>query len=443
MPSIFNRNIYRGFYLATIFVICIGGLVIYFTDHNIAKLQEKIEDLQDTNIRFSRLATLINQVTQDINLYEELNKSNPDHLSKNDIESIDFLNDRILSDLERIGRITNNPEPIANLVTYFSNTKKGEVKTDINHELMHMHFQSLLIDDSAEDYASLTEQTVYGRAYNFLILVPIILFVSIVFETKRREQHFKDQRRKAEEENEAKTQFLSMVTHELKTPMTTILAISNILKRSGLENTQLTDVDYIEKASKKQLEMIDKILKYSKLISGRSELDWVPMDLQEEMSNIQRSFQSTINQKQLKFSVNFDQNLNKKVIGDSVYFESLLTNIIGNALKFTESGGVFVDFFKGSQSTFERQELVIKVKDTGIGIAREKVKKLFEPFSQADASITRIYGGTGLGLSIAKKITQMLGGDIRVESKEGQGTCFTLNFFFGVQSTLTKIKEEA
>lgn len=446
MLKFLKTNIYQGFYLATLFVICIGALAVYLTDHNIVQLQSLIEELQTKQNRSSRLASLTNQISQVLIRFDNVSRIDPAKRSSDEQKLLSQLSENIFNKLDSIEAIIGESESVKLMRQYiYDKVKKIKPQNAEEQvaELMELNveLQKLQFKHSKGDFTDLTDWTVSGRAINFLILVPVLLFVSIILESKRRDQYFQTQRRKAEEENEAKTQFLSFITHELKTPMTTIMALSKLLKRSELEDKQLKDVEFIEDASRKQLTMINEILQYSKLLSTHQEIERHPFKLRDSFDDVIELFNPIVERKKLELKIDLAPEIDIRVVGDPTRFLSLTSNIVGNACKFTEKGGVYVKVNAGVMREDGQQEVLIEVKDTGIGIPEEKIADLFEPFSQVDVSTTRLYGGTGLGLTIAKKIVEMLGGSIEVESEDGMGTVFKFNVFFELPEQKSRLLE--
>ena len=435
MFKLLRKNIYHGFYLATIVVIVIGTMAVYLTDYNIVQLQKSIEELQYKHRESSNMASLINQVSQELIRYNDVIRIPLKNRSVQERKALEMLTESILSKIDSIETISGGNEKMTQMKEYFKlklNSSSPYASQTHDNQMMEFfrEMQKLQLKHSSEDYSHLTDWTVSGRAINFLILLPVLLFICIVLESKRRDVYFQSQRRKAEQENEAKTQFLSFITHELKTPMTTIMALSKLLKRSTLEARQLKDVEYIEDASRKQLTMIDEILQYSKLLSDQQEIEVIPFRLKEVFDEIIELFTPIVKRKALELQVELAPEIDIKVLGDPTRFKSLASNIIGNACKFTEKGGVYIRVNAGGINEKGMQEVIVEVKDTGIGIPETKIPTLFDPFSQVDVSTTRLYGGTGLGLTIAKKIVKMLEGDIRVKSQDGKGAIFIFNVYF-------------
>lgn len=220
--------------------------------------------------------------------------------------------------------------------------------------------------------------------------------------------------------NKAKTEFLANMSHELRTPLNGIIGMMDILKTSQLDDTQKEQVAIVCQSGEFLLELISDILDFSKIESGRFELQKEPFDLRKCLENISETMAISIYKKNLDFNVIISENLNDSYIGDETRFKQVIVNLIGNAIKFTPTGSITL---KAEQ---KEKELVVSVSDTGIGIPKNKITKIFESFNQADLSDTKRYGGTGLGLTISRNIVEKMGGQIIVESKEALGTTFKI-----------------
>ena len=221
----------------------------------------------------------------------------------------------------------------------------------------------------------------------------------------------------------AKSEFLATMSHEIRTPLNGILPLLDIVLGMPLQPTQRDYLATAHKSAQELLRIVDDILDYSKVEAGKLDLEKVGFNLRELMSNVQRLLDRPAEAKGLALRMVVDEDVRASVRGDQVRLRQILTNLVGNAIKFTEKGGVSVRVSRRAD-TATHHELLFAVRDTGIGLAPEAAARLFHPFTQADASVTRRYGGTGLGLTICKKLVELMNGKIGVRSEPGRGSVF-------------------
>jgi len=233
----------------------------------------------------------------------------------------------------------------------------------------------------------------------------------------------------AEQATNSKAEFLSMMTHELRTPLNAVVGIANVLEEKNRNEEDDQALQTLKFASHNLLALINDILDFNKLESGNVNLEEVNFDLTKLLQNIRMSFQMEASKKNLHFSVHRSQNVPQIVCGDPTRLTQIITNLVSNALKFTHQGFVrlYVELVY-SKSGEHRIRFVVK--DTGIGIPKEKQATIFNSFQQAESSTTRKFGGSGLGLSICKRIIEISGGSLNVESEPGLGSTFLFELPF-------------
>ena len=231
------------------------------------------------------------------------------------------------------------------------------------------------------------------------------------------------QKKRAEAANMAKDEFLATMSHEIRTPLNGILPILDLLSSTDLTPEQR---DYLETAidsSRHLLRIIDDILDYSKIQAGKLELEIVGLNIREVIHSVVELMQPNASAKGLELRYEIDPNVRMNMRGDPIRLRQILSNLVSNAIKFTERG--YVQIRVGVQRDLpNQQELLFQVKDTGVGIQPEVQGKLFRPFTQADASTSRLHGGTGLGLVICKRLVELMEGKIGVKSVPGKGSIF-------------------
>ena len=245
---------------------------------------------------------------------------------------------------------------------------------------------------------------------------------SDITELKRREEELRIAQEKAVAADRAKSEFLANMSHEIRTPMNGVLGMAELLAKTELTEKQRTFIDIIVKSGNALLTIINDILDFSKIDAGRLVLDPQPFKLAEAVEDVATLVSPRAREKDLEMIVRIDPSLPETFIGDAGRIRQIVTNLLGNAVKFTDHGYVMVDVT--GETAEGRTRLKVEVSDSGIGIPQDKLELIFDKFSQADTSSTRRHEGTGLGLAITSRLVAMMGGEIGVESTEGEGSTF-------------------
>nr|WP_281377997.1 hybrid sensor histidine kinase/response regulator [Chiayiivirga flava] len=221
----------------------------------------------------------------------------------------------------------------------------------------------------------------------------------------------------------AKGEFLATMSHEIRTPLNGIIPLLDLLLGTDLGVDQRDYLQTAHGSARQLLRIVDDILDYSKLEANKLELETVGINLKDMAEGVLRLMDKSADARNLKLALVIDPSVRLAVRGDPVRLRQILTNLVSNAIKFTDRGGVTVQLTRRGESRTQ-YDIRFEVRDTGVGVAPDQAAKLFQPFSQADASTTRTFGGTGLGLAICKRIVDLMGGQIGVESELGRGSTF-------------------
>jgi PAS domain S-box-containing protein len=236
---------------------------------------------------------------------------------------------------------------------------------------------------------------------------------------------------KAEEAAKSKQQFMSTMSHEIRTPLNEVIGISNLLLQGNPREDQMDYIKTLRFSGNHLLTLVNDVLDFNKMESGKIVFEQIQFNLGDFLKDIMRTYSFRSKSKNLEFGIVTEDNLPTEVIGDSIRLNQILSNLLSNALKFTQKGSIYVGIKEIERSNSEIK-IEFQVRDTGLGIPKEKQTIIFESFTQASADTTRHYGGTGLGLAICKKLVDLQGGNIEVESEPGVGSTFKFALKFGI-----------
>ncbi|MBF0432926.1 MAG: response regulator [Fibrobacteria bacterium] len=269
-------------------------------------------------------------------------------------------------------------------------------------------------------YLKVSADPVYDDDNNFLF---VIHTMEDITEQKMNADNLKLAMYKAESSSRAKSQFLANMSHEIRTPMNGVLGMSHLLLNAGLDSKQMDFAKTINESARELLGLINDILDYSKLDAGKMDIECTDFDLRLLLDNMYNHFSFQTGQKGLDFTYSIAPEVPSFLKGDPSRLRQLLNNYVSNAVKFTDKGTIAIHV-KHTGIKNGKEILRFEVNDTGIGIQEDSIPLLFESFSQVDESFTRKYKGTGLGLAICKQISMLMDGEVGVESKIGEGSCF-------------------
>ena len=263
----------------------------------------------------------------------------------------------------------------------------------------------------------------------------------LALEREQLAKSISEQRQKdAEESNRAKSQFLATMSHEIRTPMNGVIGMIEILRHSELNETQVKQLNVIQRSGEALIALINDILDYSKIEARKMELEQTAFDLEELISDCLQLFASEANKKSIAFTGGVLPNTPTQLIGDPMRLRQLLTNLMGNAFKFTEQGHIILRVYAEQRNANDSVTLHFAISDSGIGVDSSQAQKLFSPFTQADNTTTRKYGGTGLGLTICKSLAELMNGEIGVKSC-GIGSTFWFTAQFMLASATQPVSQ--
>ena len=357
---------------------------------------------------------------------------------KNEIENLKNAFDQhsIVAITDISGKIIGVNQKFIDLTGYSEDELLGE-----NHRILNSGLQP------KEYWKEVYEKISQGRVWNDIVrnvkkdgeyywvdttIVPFFKngvltnYISIrtdVTELKNIEKELTSAKEKAELISQFKSEFLANMSHEIRTPMNGILGFVEQLQKHETDKDRLNQFNMIRSSGNTLLNIINDILDFSKIESGKMEVELHPFSLYNVVSEITIIFQELINSKNIQFHKECDENIPSCILGDETRVKQIIFNLLSNAIKFTPEGGKIQLYTKFD--TISKQ-VRIAISDTGIGIAENKIERIFEAFTQTDTSTTRKYGGTGLGLSIANSLIRKMGGIIEVESKLKEGSTFTI-----------------
>ncbi len=299
--------------------------------------------------------------------------------------------------------------------------REGRPKALANHtSLVTREGREVPIEDSAAPIMKAD-----GR------LIGVVLVFHDVTEKRRAEEALQQAKEVAEAATQAKSQFLANMSHELRTPMTGVLGMLDVVLSGNLEAEQREFIETAQASARSLVVILNDILDLTKIEMSKLSIEENPFSIRECVGNTFNLLLPTANSKMLDLNLTVAADVPETLIGDKTRLNQILTNLAGNAVKFTEKGKVEIRVVMGGNAPGGKREITFTVADTGIGIPDDKQDLLFRSFSQVDESHSRSYGGTGLGLAISKEIVKLMGGTIVFASKEGKGSTFSFTIPFG------------
>ncbi len=314
------------------------------------------------------------------------------------------------------------------LVSIETNRQIAELQTQYESEKQKQEIE--LLNERSRLQVAQLEHNANTRNMLFLVLALLVVIAIVLFRTnrisKKANELLRQKNKEIEEAARLKTQFLSVMSHEIRTPMNAVIGMTNLLANENPREDQKEYLDTLDFSAKNLLEIVNDVLDYNRVESGKVSLEVIEFKPLFLFSNVYQSFYHQAVKKNIHLTVTPDEKIPEVLKGDPTRLTQILNNLISNAIKFTETGSVTVDVSL-SEQTESTATLEFRVSDTGIGIPADKVDIIFESFIQASEKTHRKYGGSGLGLAITKKLLELHGSQIKVVSTVGKGTTFSFS----------------
>lgn len=358
----------------------------------------------------------------------------------------------------RLGELIKNKTTFFNTISaaIINNQNAKEILLSSNNNVLNdsIYVTALSVQIQAENelqqeitqnFAVSKQALFISKALTLLAISAILILGTIIIlhllRNNRLINELELSREKADKAANIKEQFLANMSHEIRTPVNSIIGFTNLLQKTNLVNDQQQFVSYIKTSGENLLHIINDILDISKIDAGMMHFQKEVFNLKDVCYYTEMMFYNDCKNKKINFKYTIENNVPDNIIGDEDRLKQILTNLIGNSIKFTHKGFINLTISVDESNT-NLPELIFKVSDSGIGIPKNKLNTIFERFEQADNKTTKIYGGTGLGLSIVKKLITLQGGKISVESELDKGSVFTFSIPFQLPAANYPVQKE-
>jgi len=334
----------------------------------------------------------------------------------------------ILSSIFAMKLITNVAKPINSMVQAIDRIREGKLESRVNGQLIgELNFLKNGINTMAQSLGN------YQNEMQGSIDQATIDLRESLEQFEIQNVELSIEKKKAQAANRVKSEFLANMSHELRTPLNGVIGFTRQVLKTPLSDSQRDYLQTIDRSANNLLTIINDILDFSKLDAGKMVIESIPFSLREAIEDSLVLLAPSAHKKNIELSINIDHSIPDSLLGDAMRIKQIMSNLISNAIKFTQHGSVVIDITHQSIAA-KKTAIKITVVDTGIGMNSEQQQTIFKAFAQADQSITRLYGGTGLGLVICQRLAYEMKGDIGFSSNTNQGSTFWFDFECGVSS---------
>jgi len=313
-----------------------------------------------------------------------------------------------------------------------------------NEEKITINNKWIGVDNSVQYTELIRNLEIAGAVAGIILIVSIFWIIRLRKEIairKKTQDELHAAKEEAERANQIKSLFLARMSHEIRTPLNAVMGMSYLIKKTDMTTTQNIYLDKLTQAAKNMLGIINDILDFSKIEAGKIEIENISFDLDKVLQRVISIASIKVEEQGIDFAMEKDPVMPTFFFGDPMRIEQILLNLLNNAIKFTEEGMVSLQI-RVLSKTDSNCKIEFCVKDSGIGMSPEQVSRIFMPFDQGDSSINRRFGGTGLGLSIVKNLTDLMGGEVAVESEAGKGSAFYIRLPLIADITKDEAKEK-
>lgn len=422
-----TKSLYKTIFLTSGISLAIGGILFFLFYVYVGRVEKQMEQanraLRESEEKYRNILNNIEDSYLEVNLSGHFTYANPAAVRLLGYSAEELRNAPF--------QMAAEPSQLSTIYNTFSNIyKTGQPGRNLLFDVITKSGQRLNIEMSVSLMTNATGEPVgfFGIGHDMT-------------ERRRMEEALKEAKEKADEANKAKSEFLASMSHEIRTPMNAIIGMAELLAETEMTEDQRQYVQIFRSAGENLLDLINDILDLSKVEAGHMNLEYVQFNLYDLVEKACDMIAMRAHKKGLELANWIMSDVPGYLVGDPVRLRQIMINLLGNAVKFTEAGEIVLQVIDVTpradapgKEAVNRHILQFSVRDTGIGIPPEKIDKVFDLFSQADSSTTRQYGGTGLGLTISKRLVELMGGRIWLESETGRGTTvyFTVPFSVGI-----------